>query len=69
MFTFKQAEPGTKVGEVCHKLGIGEVTPYNWEERYEGVGPSELRWMRQPEEENAKPKRLMADLSLDETML
>lgn len=68
-FALKQAELGTKVEEVCRKLGISEATFYNWKKKYGGVGPSELRRMRQLEEENAKFKRLVADLSLDKAML
>ena len=68
-FALKQAELGTKVEEVCRKLGISEATFYNWKKRYGGGGPSELRRMRQLEEENAKLKRLVADLSLDKAML
>ena len=68
-FALKQAELGTKVEEVCRKLGISEATFYNWKKRYGGVGPSELRRRRQLEEENAKLKRLVADLSLDKAML
>lgn len=68
-FALKQAELGMKVEEVCRKLGISEATFYNWKKKYGGVGPSELRRMRQLEEENAKLKRLVADLSLDKAML
>lgn len=46
-FALKQAELGTKVEEVCRKLGISEATFYNWKKKYGGVGPSELRRMRQ----------------------
>ncbi|CAJ0783785.1 hypothetical protein R8510_05175 [Ralstonia chuxiongensis] len=51
------------------QLGISEATFYKWKKKYGGVGPSELRRMRQLEEENAKLKRLVADLSLDKAML
>ena len=68
-FALKRAELGTKVEEVCRKLGFSEATFYNWKKKYGGVGPSELRRMRQLEEENAKLKRLVADLSLDKVML
>ena len=68
-FALKRAELGTKVEEVCRKLGFSEATFYNWKKKYGGVGPSELRRMRQLEEENAKLKRLVADLSLDKAML
>ena len=68
-FALKQAELGTSVEEVCRKMGIADATFYNWRKRYGGLGPSELRRLRQLEEENAKLKRLVADLSLDKAML
>jgi putative transposase len=68
-FALKQAELGTKVEEVCRKLGISEATFYVWKKRYGGIGPSELRRLRQLEEENRKLKQIVADLSLDKAML
>jgi putative transposase len=68
-FGLKQAELGTPVDEVCRKMGISDATFYNWKKKYGGLGPSELRRLRQLEEENSKLKRLVADLSLDKTML
>ena len=68
-FALKQAELGTSVEEVCRKLGISDATFYNWRKKYGGLGPSELRRLRQLEEENSKLKRLVADLSLDKAML
>ena len=68
-FVLKQAEDGTAVGEVCRKVGISEATFYNWRKRYAGLMPSEVKRLRQLEEENAKLKRLVADLSLDKAML
>ena len=68
-FALKQAELGTKVDEVCRKLAISEATFYNWKKKYGGMGPSELRRLRQLEEENTKLKKLVADLSLDKIML
>lgn len=65
----RQAEDGTSVGEVCRKTGISEVTFYAWCKKYAGLMPSEMRRLRQLEEENAKLKRLVADLSLDKAML
>jgi putative transposase len=65
----KQAELGTPVEEVCRKMGISDATFYNWKKKYGGLGPSELRRLKQLEEENTKLKRLVADLSLDKTML
>jgi putative transposase len=68
-FALKQAELGTPVEEVCRKIGISEATFYNWKKKYGGLGPSELRRLRQLEEENTKLKKLVADLSLDKAML
>jgi len=68
-FVLKQAEDGTSVGEVCRKTGISEATFYAWRKKYAGLMPSEMRRLRQLEEENAKLKRLVADLSLDKAML
>ena len=69
VFALKQAETGTKVDEVCRKLGISEATFYNWMKKYGGLGKSELRELRQLKEENAQLKKLVADLSLDKQML
>ena len=68
-FALKQQELGVAVEEICRKLGISEATFYNWKKKYSGLGPSELRRLKQLEEENAKLKRLVADLSLDKAML
>ena len=68
-FLLKQAEEGTPVGEVCRKAGISDATFYNWRKKYAGLLPSEMRRLRQLEDENAKLKRLVADLSLDKAML
>lgn len=68
-FVLKQAEDGTPVAEVCRKAGIAEATFYNWRKRYAGLMPSEVKRLRQLEEENGKLKRIVADLSLDKAML
>lgn len=68
-FALKQAEVGTPVEEVCRKMGISDATFYNWRKKYGGLGPSELKRLRQLEEENGKLKRLVADLNLDKAML
>jgi putative transposase len=57
------------VAEVCRKMGISDATYYNWKKKYGGLGLSELRRLRQLEEENRKLKQLVADLSLDKVML
>lgn len=68
-FALKQAELGTAVPEVCRKMGVSEATFYNWKKKFGGLGPSELRRLRQLEEECNRLKRLVADLSLDKAML
>jgi putative transposase len=65
----EQAEDGTAIGEVCRKVGISEATFYNWRKKYAGLMPSEMKRLRQLEDENGKLKKLVADLSLDRAML
>lgn len=69
IFAIKQSETGTRVEEVCRKMGISGATFYNWKKKYGGLGVSELRKLRQLEEENSQLKKLVADLSLDKQML
>ena len=68
-FILRQAEEGTAIGVVCHKAGISEATYYNWRKNYAGLAPSEMKRLRQLEEENGKLKKIVADLSLDKAML
>ena len=68
-FALRQAETGTRVGEVCRKMGISEATFYNWKNKYGGLGVSEVRRLKQLEEENSRLKRMVVDLSLDKQML
>ena len=68
-FALKQAELGTPVSEVCRKLGVSEQTFYRWKNRFGGMLPSDMKRLKQLEEENAKLKKLVADLSLDKVML
>ncbi|MBA7567704.1 IS3 family transposase ISYps8 [subsurface metagenome] len=68
-FALKQAETGTTVKEVIRKMGITEQTFYRWKKKYGGMMPSDLRKLRQLEEENRQLKKLVADLSLDKQML
>jgi putative transposase len=65
VFALKQAELGTSV----RKLGISDATFCTWRKKYGGMSPSDLKHMRQLEEENLRLKRLVADLSLDKAML
>lgn len=68
-FALKQQELGTPVEEICRKMGVAQATFFNWKKRFSGLGPSELRRLRQLEEENTRLKKLVADLSLDKVML
>uniref|UniRef100_UPI000485D3A9 transposase n=4 Tax=Chryseobacterium gregarium TaxID=456299 RepID=UPI000485D3A9 len=69
IFALKQSETGVKVEEVCRKMGISEATFYNWKKKFGGLGITELRRLRQLEEENSQLKKLVADLSLDKQIL
>jgi len=68
-FVLRQAKEGTAIGEVCRKAGISEATFYIWRKKYGGLTPSEMRRLKQLEEENGKLRKLVADLSLDRAML
>jgi putative transposase len=68
-YALRQAESGTPVGDVCRQLGVSEATFYVWKKKYVHLGVSELRRLRQLEDENARLKRLVADLTLDKHML
>ena len=65
----REAESGDTVVEVCRKHGISQQTFYLWKKKYAGLGLQELRELRQLRDENAKVKRLVADLSLDRHIL
>lgn len=54
---------------MCRKTGIAEATFYNWRKKYAGLLPSEMKRLKMLDEENARLKRLVADLSLDKAML
>jgi putative transposase len=69
VFALRQAESGTKVEEVCRKLGISEATFHNWKKKYGGLGVTELRKLKELQEENQRLKQIVADLSLDKQML
>ena len=68
-FILKQGEEGTQVAEICRKAGISQATYYAWKKKYAGMMPSEMKRMRELEEENNRLKRIVADLSLDRAML
>jgi len=61
----KEGEAGVSVAELCRKHGISNATYYNWKSKYAGVQVSELHRLRELEAENAKLKRMYADLALE----
>ena len=61
----KEADAGMKVNDICRQYGISNATYYNWKSKYGGMQASELKRMRELEEENARLKRLFADVSLE----
>ena len=69
VMALRQAEAGTPVEEICRKLGVAEATFYRWRKKFGTLGVSELRELRQLRDENRKLKGLVADLSLDKTIL
>ena len=67
--TLKQVEGGRQVKDVCRELGISDATYYVWKSKYGGMEASDVRWLRELEEENARLKRMYADLALEVTAL
>ncbi len=65
----RQAEAGTPVEEICRKLGVSQATFFRWKKRFGSLGVPEIRELRQLRDENGKLKQLVADLSLDKTIL
>ena len=63
-FIIRQGEEGTAVAEICRKAGISQATYFNWKKKYGGLMPSEMKRLRELEEENGRLKRIVADLSL-----
>jgi putative transposase len=68
-FILKQGADGIPVADICRKAGISQATYFNWKRKYDGLLPDEMRRLKQLEDENAKLKKLVADLSLDREML
>ncbi len=68
-FIVKQGEEGVPVAEICRKAGISQATYFNWRKKYAGLMPSEMKRLRELEEENSRLKKIVADLSLDKEML
>jgi len=68
-FIIKQGEEGTPVAEICRKAGISQATYFNWKKKYAGLLPSEMKRLKQFEDENSRLNKIVADLTLDREML
>jgi len=64
-FIVKQGEEGTPVAEICRKAGISQATYFNWKKKYSGLMPSEMKKLRELEDENRRLKKIVADLMLE----
>jgi putative transposase len=62
-FILKQAADGMPVADICRKAGISPATYFNWKRKYDGLLPTEMRWLKQLEDENAKLRKVVADLT------
>jgi putative transposase len=65
----KEADAGMKVKELCRKHGISDATYYKWKSKYGGMEASDLKRVRELEAENAKLKRMYAELALENTAM
>ncbi len=65
----KQADAGMQVKEICRQHGISDATYYKWKSKYGGMAPSDLKRIKELEVENAKLKRMYADLALENTAM
>ena len=65
----QEAEAGLAVAEVAREHGISAATFYQWRSKYGGMGVSDMQRLRELEQENARLKRMFADLSLDHAVL
>jgi putative transposase len=65
----KQAELGIPIAELIRQVGVSEQTFYRWKKKYSGLEIDQVRQLKQLQEENARLKRIVADLTLDKAML
>ncbi|MEQ9442741.1 MAG: transposase [Cyclobacteriaceae bacterium] len=65
----KENEQGRKVEAICRDMGIHQGTFYNWRKKYSGMDISQLKRLKELEDENARLKKMYAELSLDNVML
>ena len=65
----REHEAGSKTGDVCRKYGVSSATFYKWKAKYGGLQVSDARRLRTLEDENAKLKKLLAEVMLDNAIL
>jgi putative transposase len=65
----KKQEAGIPIREICRELGVTETTFYNWKAKYGGLEISDVKKMKSLEEENARLKKMYADLAMDNQIL
>jgi len=65
----REGEAGISVSELCRKYGMSDATYYNWKAKYSGMVVSDVKRLRQLEDENRRLKHLVADLTLDNQAL
>ena len=68
-YALAQESTGETIAEICRRLGVSQQTFYRWKKKFGAMGLTEIRRLKQLEEENSKLKRLVADLSLDKAIL
>ena len=68
-FILKQGNDGIPMSDICRRAGISPATYFNWKKKYDGLLPTEMRRLKQLEDENGKLRKVVADLSLDKEML
>jgi putative transposase len=65
----KEGEAGVQVKEICRKHGISDATYYNWKSKYGGMSASDLKRMKEMEQELFQLKRMYADMALENRAL
>jgi len=68
-FLLKQGDDGVPVAEICRKAGISPATYFAWRKKFAGMLPTEMKRLKQLEDENGRLRKLVADLALDKEML
>ena len=66
---FKEVEGSRLVKEVCREYGISDATYYNWKSKFGGMEASDIKRLKDLEEENRRLKQMFADISLEHKLL